>query len=128
MSFDISLYFIIIIYKNMTTNSDDVPTNRKLPENDTQISEKFIDMCKRRTNHKFLGRRFGTLSNDTKAEIFKLEMSMCLETHYMKCLKHVNDSRIYQTEPVSSLDICEPLIHEYMKEFSPSRLSQPSRS
>lgn len=101
----------------MTTNSDDVPL-RKL-ENDTQISEKFIDMCKRRTNHKFLGRRFGTLSNDTKAEIFQLEMSMCLETHYMKCIKHVNDSRINKTTPVSSLDICEPLIHEYMTEFTP---------
>ena len=86
-----------------------------------QISEKFIDMCKRRTNHKFLGRRFGTLSNDTKAEIFQLEMSMCLETHYMKCIKHVNDSRINKTTPVSSIDICEPLIHEYMREFSPSR-------
>ena len=87
------------------------------------VPKKFIDMCKRHTNHKFLGRRFGTLSNNTKAEIFQLEMSMCLETHYMKCLKHVNDSRMYQTTPVSSMDICEPLIHEYMKEFSPPRLS-----
>ena len=85
--------------------------------NDEHISENFINLCKRRTNHKFLGRRFGTLSNESKSEIFQLEMSMCLEKKYMKCLQHVRDlNQTKQTKPISSIDACEPLIHEYIKE------------
>jgi len=83
--------------------------------NDEHISENFINLCKRRTNHKFLGRRFGTLSNESKSEIFQLEMSMCLEKKYMKCLQHVRDlNQKKQTDPISSIDVCEPLIHEYI--------------
>ena len=107
-----------------------------------QISDTFINQCKRSTNYQFLGRRFGTLSNESKSEIYKLEMSMCLEKKYMKCLQHVHDlNQTKQTDasttlaspttasspnatvlrtstlgskPISSIEACEPLIHEYI--------------
>ena len=101
-AFDFFCFFLIDYYsgnKNMSIE---------------QISDNFINQCKRSTNYKFLGRRFGTLSNESKAEIFQLEMSMCLEKKYMKCLQFVNNNKKNHTETISSIDICEPLIREYI--------------
>jgi len=75
----------------------------------TQDIHKGIAECRRQSNQTLLKRRYGTLSEQTKREIFQLEMSMCLESAYMTCIQRVN-----RTDPaLSSIEICEPIVQEY---------------
>lgn len=51
------------------------------------------------------------MSNETKRDIFQLEVSMCLEDAYMKCIQRVNQTHSL----LPSTEICEPLVKEYVR-------------
>ena len=74
-------------------------------------NDKSIVDCQRRSKEALLHRRYGTLSLATKHEIFQMEMSMCLEQEYMKCIQRVNQAHV----TLSSIEICEPLVKEYVR-------------
>jgi hypothetical protein len=80
----------------------------------SELANKYIELCKSQTGQMFVGRRYGTLTNITKKEIYNLEMCKCLEKHYMMCLKHhdIDSNDIIKHDAVK---LCEPLILEYMK-------------
>jgi hypothetical protein len=74
-------------------------------------NDKSIVGCQRRSKEALLHRRYGTLSSAAKHEIFQMEMSMCLEEEYMKCIQRVNQAHVM----LSSIEICEPLVKEYVR-------------
>ena len=78
---------------------------------DLVASKHYYDVCHSRTNQLFLDRRYGSLSKETKQEIYKLDMSRCLEQQYMKCMKHLKESTTFQE---SIMEVCEPLVEQYM--------------
>lgn len=82
------------------------------------VVKQYYDACHSLTKQKFLDRRYGSLSKDTKQEIYKLDMSMCLEQQYMKCMKYAKESVTQEpkmvVDPTRIMEICEPLVEQYM--------------
>ena len=102
----------------------DLPTDVGVLRNMNPITQdvvkQYYDACHSLTKQKFLDRRYGSLSKDTKQEIYKLDMSMCLEQQYMKCMKHAKESVTQEpkvvvvVDPTRIMEICEPLVEQYM--------------
>lgn len=80
------------------------------------VVKHYYDVCHSRTNQQFLDRRYGSLSKETKQEIYKLNMSMCLEQQYMKCMKHAKETtkKLANSSNHSIQEICEPLVEQYI--------------
>lgn len=101
-----------VVSTHIPLRSEDLPITQ-------DVVKRYYDACHSLTKQKFLDRRYGSLSKETKQEIYKLDMSMCLEQQYMKCMKHAKESvirepKVVVVDPTRIMEICEPLVEQYM--------------
>lgn len=88
-----------------------------IDKDSSSFLKQYYDACHSLTNQKFLDRRYGSLSKPTKQEIYKLDMSRCLEQQYMKCMKHAKETATQElvvSDPTRIMEMCEPLVEQYM--------------